>query len=109
MSQAIKHIKNYTSHGPDRILMQSLKIKNLDKILSLIFTYSHSNNVTPACLQKVRTIILLDKGENVNDVTNWRPITICSVVRRVYEKILDKRVKEHNILYITQQYTERLH
>lgn len=48
--------------------------------------------------------ILLIKGENVNSVKNWRPIiSMCSVDRRVYEKILDKCLKEHMSLYSIQK------
>lgn len=48
--------------------------------------------------------ILLSKGENVNSFKNWRPIiSIFSVDRRVYEKILDMCLKEHMSLYSIQK------
>lgn len=48
------------------------------------------------CFDSFRNFFL-DKGENGNDVTNLRPISICFVVRRDYEKILVKYLKEHKI------------
>lgn len=68
------------------------------------------------CFDSFRNFFL-DKGENVSDVTNWRPtsISISFVVRRVYEKILDKYLKEHisfncintNVMNIILNYAKR--
>ena len=38
-------------------------------------------------------LILIDKGGDVNLISNWRPITIYSVIRRVIEKALDAIVR----------------
>lgn len=67
-----------TSPGPDRIVMRAVRVKNVDKILSLIFSCMHSKNIIPGCLKQARTI-LLDKQGNINEVSNWRPVSICSV------------------------------
>lgn len=56
------------------------------------------NNIIPACLKKNAITTLFDKGGNINDMADWRSISICPVVRRVYENILNKCSKEHNII-----------
>lgn len=89
---AVSRIKIDTSPGSDHILMRAIKVNEVTKILSLIFSNMHTRNTVPECLKKARTI-LLDKGGITNEVSNWRPVSICSVVRRIYEKILDKRLK----------------
>ena len=38
-------------------------------------------------------MILIDKGGNVKSVSNWRPLTMFSVIRRVIEKALDSIIR----------------
>lgn len=46
-------------------------------------------------LVKKANTVILDKEGNINDVTNWRPLSICSVVRKAYEKILDMNTTQY--------------
>jgi hypothetical protein len=94
ISQAVERIPVDTTPGPDHVIMRAIKVKNIDKVLSLIFSHMHSKNIIPDCLKKARTI-LLDKKGDINEVANWRPVSICSVLRRAYEKILDRRLKQY--------------
>lgn len=89
---AIKGIKIDTAPGPDHLLLRSLKHPKVIDILLLIYNFIIKNQYVPASFKIFRTI-LIDKGGNSNDVNNWRPISLCSIIRRVYEKILDKRLK----------------
>lgn len=68
---------------------------NSYKCLKYDFPEQHNS-----CLFEKKNAIttLFDKGGNINDMADWRSISICPVVRRVYENILNKCSKEHNII-----------
>ena len=38
-------------------------------------------------------MILIDKGGNRNETKNWRSITIYSVLRRIADRVLEKRLR----------------
>ena len=63
-------------------------------ILSLIYTRMSLMLYIPKCFLKARTF-LIHKGGDVNNIDNWRPITICSVLRRIFERILDSRIRSY--------------
>ena len=52
----------------------------------------HRSSYVPDGFRNVR-MILIDKGGNVKSVSNWRPLTIFSVIRRVIEKALDSIIR----------------
>jgi hypothetical protein len=91
--QAMNGIKIDTAPGPDKVLMRSVKIKGVSKVLCSIYNRLHRSSLVPQCFRKARTVLIY-KGGEANDFNNWRPITICSVLRRIFEKIMDKRIKE---------------
>lgn len=39
VSIAVRRVKIDTTPGPDQVLMRAVKIKNIDKVLALIFSY----------------------------------------------------------------------
>lgn len=64
----------------------------VSEVISIIATRMLKTSFVPECLKKARTILLFKGGEN-KDLSNWRPITICSVIRRVIERVLDSRLR----------------
>lgn len=81
----VRKIKFDNSAGPDNIMPRALKLLNFNTILTIIFTMISTLNVVPSNFRKARTI-LIDKGGEVFNTSNWRPISICSLVRRLFEK-----------------------
>lgn len=91
---AMKNIAIDTCAGPDGILLRAVKNKKVATILAVIFTKMNETQFIPSCFKIARTI-LLDKGGNCKNFNNWRPISICSVIRRIFEKILDRRLRTY--------------
>ena len=91
---AIRKLKIDSSAGPDKIIPRSLKKVELtlSSVLSELLNLMIQWNYVPKKLKEAETILLF-KGGNVDDCKNWRPITICSVLRRVIEKVLDARLR----------------
>lgn len=47
-------------------------------------------------------MVLIDKEGDVNDINNWRPLTIYSVMRRVIEKALDAILRRQVVINCNQ-------
>ena len=92
ISTAVNGIAVDTSPGPDHILVRALKDDVCFDILALIASFMLSHTIVPPCLKQARTVLIFKEG-NPSDLTNWRPITICSVIRRIIERVLDKRLR----------------
>lgn len=89
MKDAIKRTSSDTAAGPDYIIPRTLK------------THSEDISRVPKCFNKARTVLGY-KGNDRQDVKNWRPLTICSILRRIIEKVLDKHLRSYLIVSKTQ-------
>lgn len=83
-----------TAPGPDHVLMRVVKEDIVTEIISTIATRMLQTGQVPPCFLTARTVLIHKSGED-NDLKNFRPITICSVVRRVIERALDKRLRTY--------------
>ena len=83
-----------TAPGPDHVLMRVVKEYIVTEIISTIATRMLQTGQVPPCFLTARTVLIHKSGED-NDLKNFRPITICSVVRRVIERALDKRLRTY--------------
>ena len=50
--------------------------------------------ICPGILKTARTVLLF-KGGDETKLSNWRPISIFSVIRRIIEKVIDRRLKSY--------------
>src|SRR6202012_1987984 len=78
--------------GPDRVLVTTLRHLNVAKSISSTANAMLRSYYVPDGFGNGR-MILIDKGGNVTSVSNWRPLTIFSVIRRVIEKALDSIIR----------------
>ena len=73
--------------------------------LEHIFNISLQTGVFPDCM-KIARVIPLFKNGNINDFTNYRPISLLSQFSKILEKIFHNRmmsfIEEKNILYESQ-------
>ena len=90
---SISRIAVDTAPGPDHVLISALKDDIAAEIISLIATRMLQTNYVPSCFQTARSVLIYKLDEE-NDFKNWIPITIFSVVRRVIECVLNKRLRE---------------
>ena len=92
VASAISTIAVDTAPGPDHVLVRALKDDVCYDIIAAIATTMLNKTLIPDCLKQARTALIYKGGDEM-DLDNWRPITICSVVRRVIERILDRRLR----------------
>lgn len=91
----INTLKNRTASGIDDITTEMLKkICNIvSSPLTTIFNNCFLQGYFPKCL-KVAAVIPVFKGGDKNSVTNYRPISLLSVIAKVLEKLIKIRLIE---------------
>ncbi|KAI5731459.1 hypothetical protein M8J77_010249 [Diaphorina citri] len=102
VDEAVNSMNMDSSSGPDGVLTRAVKIKGVNIILHKIFNRMLILGKVVPCLKLGRTIFL-DKGGNVDEVKNWRPITILPILRRMFERILEKRLRDFVIINPNQR------
>lgn len=99
---AISRLNADSAPGPDGVIVRAIKIKCVSEILLKIFNRMASLGVVVKCLKKARTI-LIDKGGPVQEIKNWRPITILPIIRRIFEKVLERELRNVAIINTNQR------
>jgi hypothetical protein len=119
---AIFQLKSSVSQTPDSI--PSLFVKRtstqLLRPLSIIFGFSIYSGQVPA-LWKKAIVVPIHKKDKINDPSNYRPISLTSVICRIFEKILHKNMMlhllnnriisdaQHGFVYGRSTQTQQLH
>jgi hypothetical protein len=103
----VKKLKNSNACGPDDIHTSLIK-NNIDILcipLTHIFNQHINAGVFPSVLKHAKVIPIHKKG-NLMDVGNYRPISLLSVISKVFEKCLAIRIEKYlnnrNYLSINQ-------
>ena len=95
INSAIATLKEFdTSPGRDHVIVRAIKELGTSKLLCLLANAMLKLKQCPQIFKKARTILLFKSG-NVDEVSNWRPISIFSVIRRIIEKVIDKRLRSY--------------
>uniref|UniRef100_A0A1I8FS13 C2H2-type domain-containing protein n=1 Tax=Macrostomum lignano TaxID=282301 RepID=A0A1I8FS13_9PLAT len=90
VTRAIRESNKSTAAGPDR-WFNGRCLKNLDcETVAALFNLWRFKQKIPSALRENRTI-LLPKGGDLTDANNWRPLTIGSLLLRLYAKSLTTR------------------
>lgn len=76
--------------------------ENIYSIIAKIGTIMLQQGFIPQNFQSARTILIFKKGDQGN-LNNWRPISICSLLRRIIEKILDKQIRNYIVINKNQR------
>ena len=94
--EVIKELKNGKAPGADGFLPQTLK-RNLDffvPVLQHLATVIFDTGIYPEGLKSASTILIHKKGD-INDLKNYRPISLLSVFSKVIEKLMTKQLVNH--------------
>lgn len=97
VEQIRKELKSAKSSapGPDRITMRQMQ--NTDPYLwAITFNTILASGLIPDALRACKTT-LIPKGGDLQQIGNWRPITIGSCVIRILNKILSGRLSTLNL------------
>lgn len=92
---SLQKMKSDSAPGPDRILIRTLKLTECSLVIYTILKIMLKWNVIPDSMREARTIMIYKgKGDQSNPI-NWRPISICSVIRRLIEKVIDSKLRQY--------------
>lgn len=89
----IKHIANSSAAGVDGITKLDLKGKGTSAILAKLFNVLLLNKAFPSSWKQNRTTLIPKVGKDPTNVKNWRPITISSMLSRIFSSLLDRRLR----------------
>lgn len=82
VSEAIKKTPNDTSPGPDGISFEKLKSIPINELILLFNAMFYLQHV-PLELLRSTTALIPKTEENLENVKNWRPITMSSLILRI--------------------------
>jgi hypothetical protein len=91
-----------TAPGPDRVVMRTVKHQVVAEILAIIANRMLETAWVPNTFKEARTILVHKKGP-LNNLDNWRPISVTSVLRRIIERTLDKEIRRFIVLNENQR------
>lgn len=93
VEKAVSELKNKKAPGTDQIKNELIKLgkQPLLPILTQIFNDILKNAEIPD-QWKISKIILLHKKGNINDINNYRLISLISSLYKIFASILNKRI-----------------
>lgn len=102
--KAMSGMSHEAAAGGDRLRLKTIRTyDNEGKILAAIFTLVVSFGRIPTAWKSGRTVIIPKPGKNPDDLDNRRPITMVSIVRRIYCRIINACLLPHTKLHISQK------
>ena len=90
VKKALSKMKKDGAAGPDLLDLKDLKTTNLEQ-LTAHFNLWLLAGYTPVSIREARTI-LIPKTRNPKEAAKFRPITISSIVIRLFHSILGRRI-----------------
>ncbi len=102
---ALRTMRTGSAAGPDHLSVQDLKRKVGERpgFLAGVYTIWLMAGKVPEKLKESRSILLPKGTSNLDQIGNWRPLSISSVLLRLYSKILAKRLTRNITLHPAQR------
>lgn len=92
--QRMKKIKKDTAAGIDGIRKEHLRMNGALQVLVKIYNLMMMHRVYPAQWRQHRTTLIPKPGKSAEKASDWRPITIGSLLSRIHSAMIDKRIRE---------------
>ncbi|XP_015607998.1 uncharacterized protein LOC107273903, partial [Cephus cinctus] len=89
----IKKIRGNTATGQDGIRKRDLARQGVSALLATLFNILLREGHFPAPWLTNRTTLIPKLGKDEADAKNWRPITISSLLNRIFCSLIDKRLR----------------
>jgi uncharacterized protein YaaW (UPF0174 family) len=102
ITNAMRKIRVDTAAGPDRVILRVIKNYIVADILAIIANRMLQTGQVPNSLRKARTVLVYKNGDP-NNLDNWRPISITSVIRRTIERVIEKEMRQFLVLNENQR------
>jgi hypothetical protein len=80
-----------SASGPDNVLVKDIKATSPNTLLRVFNTWLFLRRV-PKAAKRCRTVVIPKGNTDLDDIGNWRPITIGSALNRCYCKLIDRRL-----------------
>lgn len=94
VDRRVKKIDNNSSPGIDRINKNELLGKEKLKLLASLYNAILQFVVIPSAWKEHRTVLISKQERELNKAENWRPITIGSMVMRVFTGIISDQLQD---------------
>ena len=103
--KAVRAMRTGSAAGPDRITVAQLKRKTEENpgFLAGVYTLWLRSGKVPEKLKASRSLLLPKGTTDMQNIGNWRPLSISSVLLRLYTKILAKRLTNAVSLHHSQR------
>lgn len=95
IEMALSLLKNGKAAGVDRVLPEFIKhLGPKGKLwLTNLFSYVKNTTTSPKVWREAKVIALLKPGKSGNDPKSYRPISLLSVVYKLFERVLLARIQ----------------
>ena len=90
---AVKSTKTESGKGPDKVTLTEARAISKKELHAAFNIWLGARRI-PDALRMNRTVLLPKGNTNLDNIKNWRPITIASMLIRLYNKILGKRMNK---------------
>jgi hypothetical protein len=89
----LRSMKNNTTPGPDSLEKKHLSSPLSQEILTLLFNLFLASATLPTRWRGNRTILIPKPGKDPSQVSTYRPITISSIISRLFWGIIDTTLR----------------
>ncbi|KAG7196444.1 hypothetical protein KM043_000647 [Ampulex compressa] len=93
VQQRIGKIPNKSAPGVDKVKKYNLRKGGCDVILMRLYNILLLTGYFPTPWLVNRTTLIPKVGKDLKDVRNWRPITIGSIISRIFSSLIDSRIR----------------
>ena len=96
LQEAVSSMDNNKAPGPEGIFVEFIKHLNINAavIMLTFFNYILINGI-PAIWRKATIVPILKPTKNPEDVASYRPIALTSILCKIYEKLIMKKLNKH--------------
>ena len=95
VKERISRLKAKSAAGPDGVTRRDIHNSSSYVILHLLFNLFMATSKTPSKWMENRTTLILKEGKSGDDVGDYRPITINSIIARCFWGIIDHKIRGH--------------
>lgn len=92
VQQMLNRMKNKGAAGPDGILKKDVKRVELTEILRLLYNIIMIRAYQPTAWYVHRTTLIPKEGKNSDKASNYRPITLGSILASLYWGIITRKI-----------------
>ncbi|KMQ93079.1 reverse transcriptase [Lasius niger] len=93
VSNEIKRIANISAAGVDGIVIADLKGSGISVVLSKLYNILFLHQAYSEAWKLNRTTLIPKSGKDLSDGKNWRPLTISSMLSRIFSSLLDRCIR----------------